>query len=214
VTNAAAAPKPGTPEAKAAMGRALRLGIYYAECAHDIPKAVEAYRAALKAAPDEPVALNVLGYTLADRGTTPAEFAEAVELTRKAVDAAPDEPAYRDSYGWALFKRGDEKQKDLEGARRALREAADDAPELAEIRYHLGAVYARLGLNREASQELGRALTLAPDLAAAKDTLAALPAPYNAPPAPPVTVAATPTSSPTPAATPAAAAQTNDAGGK
>ena len=39
----------------------------------------------------------------------------------------------------------------------------DEAPDQAELRYHLGVVYAQQGLTREAEIELNRALALKPD---------------------------------------------------
>ena len=102
--------------------------------------------------------LNDLGYNLADRGTTDEEFNRAVTLTKKAVALAPDNPLILDSYGWALFKKND-----LAGARRMLRESVDNAPLIAETHYHLGVVYAQLGLTTDAGREFDRALVLDPE---------------------------------------------------
>ena len=102
--------------------------------------------------------LNDLGYNLANRGTTDEEFTRAVGLTKKAVALAPNNPMIMDSYGWALFKKND-----LAGARRMLRESVDAAPLNAETHYHLGVVYAQLGLTTDAVREFDRALVLDPE---------------------------------------------------
>ncbi len=81
--------------------------------------------------PDDPDALNALGYTLADRTQ---RFDEAFELIEKALKLKPDEPAIIDSMGWVEFRRGnhDEALKHLE---RAFKLQPD-----AEIAAHLGEV--------------------------------------------------------------------------
>ena len=50
-----------------------------------------------------PLALNYLGYMLADRGV---KLDEALGLIKKAVDLDPANGAYLDSLGWAYFKLG------------------------------------------------------------------------------------------------------------
>ena len=150
-----------------AVPRLLQAGLYYER--RDARRAIEAFREALRRAPDDPITLNALGYTLADRGTTEGEFAEALQLTREALRRAPGEPMILDSYGWALFKVGKVKE-----ARRVLREAVDAAPNEAELRYQLGLVYRALGLINEADNEFTRALRLRPNYAEAqkaKDSL-------------------------------------------
>lgn len=143
-----------TPEAI----RFLQVGLYYSEIARDAPNAIIALREALRLAPKAPETLNALGYTLADKGTTGADFEEALRLTRQAAEAAPEEPNILDSYGWALYKTGD-----LAGAHRVLREAVDRAPDQPELRYHLGAIYQKLGQKEHAILEFDRALLLKPD---------------------------------------------------
>jgi Flp pilus assembly protein TadD len=81
--------------------------------------------------PDDPDALNALGYTLADRTE---RFDEAFTLIEKALKLKPDEPAIIDSMGWVQYRRGnhDEALKHLE---RAFKLQPD-----AEIAAHLGEV--------------------------------------------------------------------------
>lgn len=138
--------------------RYLQVGYYFHENRKNTPRALLAWREARRRDPRNPEILNALGYTLADEGQTEREFKEALVLTREAVRLAPGNPMILDSLGWALFKNND-----LAGARRILREAVDEAPDQAEIRYHMGVVYAQQGLTREAEIELNRALALKPD---------------------------------------------------
>ncbi|MES2462200.1 MAG: tetratricopeptide repeat protein [Armatimonadota bacterium] len=153
--------EPKTPKAKVdtldRINRLNQVAAYYSDIKKEPSRAVALLEEALRL--DENVqTLNALGYTLADKGSTTAEFNRAIELTKKAVAKAPGNPIVLDSYGWALFKKND-----LQGARRVLREAVDAAPMIAEIRYHLGVVYAQLGLTTDAAREFDRALVLDPE---------------------------------------------------
>lgn len=53
--------------------------------------------------PESPLALNALGYTLANRTN---RLDEAEGLIRKALDKEPTNPVIMDSMGWVLVKRG------------------------------------------------------------------------------------------------------------
>ncbi|MEE4301222.1 MAG: tetratricopeptide repeat protein [Pseudomonadales bacterium] len=59
--------------------------------------------ALLELDPDDAMALNALGYTLADRTD---RLEEARRLVERALELAPDEPAYVDSLGWIEFRSG------------------------------------------------------------------------------------------------------------
>lgn len=101
--------------------------------------------------PDNPAALNALGYTLADQTD---RLEEAEELIRRAYTLQPDDASITDSMGWVLFRLGR-----LEEAERYLRHAwaMDQNPEIAA---HLGEVLWRQGRREEARslwQEAGSA---------------------------------------------------------
>ncbi len=147
-----------TIEQQTAILHLLQAGAYYRDIKQDSKRAIQALRAALSLWPEFFVTQNALGYTLVDVAATPENIDEGLVLTQRAANAHPEFGGVRDSYGWALFRKGD-----LAGARRALREAADLEPNVAEIHYHLGMVYSKLGLNPDAEIELGRALDLRPD---------------------------------------------------
>ncbi|KZY70037.1 hypothetical protein A3738_25115 [Oleiphilus sp. HI0066] len=53
--------------------------------------------------PNNAIALNALGYTLADRTD---RLEEAAQLIGKALVLKPDNPAIMDSMGWVLFRLG------------------------------------------------------------------------------------------------------------
>ncbi|MCD6060342.1 MAG: hypothetical protein K0S16_653 [Moraxellaceae bacterium] len=106
-------------------------------------------REVLRYEPDNPTALNALGYTLADR-TTRLDEAEA--YIRRAIDLKPDDPAIIDSLGWVKFKRGDRA-----GALIELRKAYALFPD-DEIAAHLGEVLWVLGHREEARRIWAEAL--------------------------------------------------------
>lgn len=156
--------------------QATRAGQYFDEYAPDYSKALPSYREAYRLAPG-PATASRLGYTLANRGASPADFVEAVELTKKAVEERPNEPLFLDAFGWALFKRGNAATNDLAGARRRLSEAGDLSPNNAGIHSHLATVYEAAHELRDALREARIAAQLAPGDAPAKaqrDRLAAL----------------------------------------
>lgn len=77
------------------------------------------------------MALNALGYTLADRTT---RYGEARELILKAHKLNPDDPAILDSMGWINYRQGK-----LADAERYLRQALQRYPD-HEVAAHLGEV--------------------------------------------------------------------------
>ena len=102
-------------------------------------------RAILALEPENAVALNALGYTLADRNL---RLVEAEQLIRRAYALDPDNPAILDSMGWVLF-RLDRPDDALPYLRQALAAFPD-----AEIAAHLAEVLWILGSRREALELL------------------------------------------------------------
>ena len=94
--------------------------------------AIEELQALLKRNPDDPVALNALGYTLADRTT---RYEEAERYVSKALKQSPNSPAIVDSMGWVQFRLGNY-EKAVEYLQKAW--LLDRDPEIAA---HLGEVY-------------------------------------------------------------------------
>ncbi|MFN3677873.1 MAG: tetratricopeptide repeat protein [Sphingomonas pseudosanguinis] len=92
--------------------------------------------------PDEPLALNYLGYARIERGQdVPASLA----LLERASKLAPEDASITDSLGWGYYKAGQ--------VRRALplvEQAAMAEPANSEINDHLGDIYWALGRHYEA----------------------------------------------------------------
>ncbi len=112
--------------------------------------------------PEHAMALNALGYTLADRTT---RYQEAFELIEKAYQLNPDDPAILDSLGWVNYRLGN-----LDEAERLLRQALEKFPD-HEVAAHLGEVLWAQGKQREARRVWRDALSTAPDSHILRDTL-------------------------------------------
>lgn len=104
--------------------------------------------------PDNPTALNALGYVL----TVHTErLSEARDYIERALTMEPDNPAILDSMGWVLFRQGD-----TEGALDYLRQAYEIYPD-PEIAAHFGEVLWSSGQQAQARVVWERAVDEAPD---------------------------------------------------
>lgn len=112
------------------------------------------YREVIDCDADNHGALNDLCYLLADEK---GEVDQALPLCRMAVDLQPGEPSYLDSLGWALHLAG-RSEEALPLLKRAVSESAESGR--AEIREHLGDVYAALGRSQRAVAEWRAAMAL------------------------------------------------------
>lgn len=101
--------------------------------AGDWAQAKPALQRAVAAAPDEPTALNHLGYAMLEHGD---DLTEATRLIAKASALRPDDVAITDSLGWAFYLRGEPEQS-IPLLERAV--AAD--PTEAAVGEHLGDAY-------------------------------------------------------------------------
>jgi predicted Zn-dependent protease len=97
----------------------------------------------VNARPDDPAALNALGYTLADHSR---QLARARKLIEDAHAAAPKNTAILDSLGWVLFRQGHGAE-----AENYLRAAYADERS-GDIAAHLGEVLWRLGKPADAER--------------------------------------------------------------
>lgn len=130
-------------------GLQFELGAAY-ERAKRFDRAEQTFREILAAHPGHADALNYLGYMLADRG---ARLDEAVVLISRALAIEHDNPSFLDSLGWAYVK-----QARLDRARDPLQRAAAALPTTSVVQDHLGELYFRLKLYREAVAAWDRAL--------------------------------------------------------
>lgn len=112
--------------------------------------AEEMFRKVLSTDPRNAMALNYLGYMLADRGV---RLDEALNLIKKAVLQEPQNGAYLDSLGWAYFKMGN-----YEMAEENLRKAMDHIGNDPTVHDHMGEVYAKTGRLKLAAAQWERAL--------------------------------------------------------
>ena len=125
-----------------------------AEKRDDLELLEQDLRFILEREPDNSMALNALGYTLADRTT---RYAEAKALIDKAHQINPDDPAILDSLGWVNYRLGN-----LDEAERLLRQALQRFPD-HEVAAHLGEVLWANGKRREARQIWAKAIEAQPD---------------------------------------------------
>ncbi len=105
---------------------------------------------AIRLNPKNAMALNYLGYMLADRGL---KLKDSIEYVERALVLDPKNPAYLDSLGWAQFKLAQ-----YEPAEKSLRGALRYDPSDPTIREHLGDLLMATGRRQEAVQEWERAL--------------------------------------------------------
>ncbi|XUO89285.1 tetratricopeptide repeat protein [Halomonas sp. KM072] len=101
--------------------------------------------------PNNPDALNALGYTLADLNIT-ERLEEARDLIERAYEVDPDNPAIMDSLGWVYFRLGK-----LDDALAWLESAYSRLPD-QEVSAHLAEVLHALGRSDEARQAIARAM--------------------------------------------------------
>ncbi|WP_339487805.1 tetratricopeptide repeat protein [Pseudomonas sp. EL_65y_Pfl2_R95] len=112
--------------------------------------------------PENTMALNALGYTLADRTD---RYQEAEELVDKAYRLSPNDPAILDSKGWVNYRLGK-----LDEAERFLRKALEDFPD-HEVAAHLGEVLWAQGNQSEARKVWADALQKQPDSDVLRSTI-------------------------------------------
>jgi tetratricopeptide (TPR) repeat protein len=100
-------------------------------------------RTVLEKNPDDPNALNALGFTLADRTN---RLDEAKQYLDKAIELKPDDPAILDSYGWLHYRLGNNAEA-LEYLQKAYDLVRDP-----EIGAHYGEVLWESGRRQEAKR--------------------------------------------------------------
>lgn len=95
------------------------------------------FRELIAKEPDNAVALNYLGYMLAERGE---RLNESLDFLKRALAIDPDNGSYLDSIGWAYFKDGK-----LDLALDNLQKAADQLKTNSVVQDHYADVLFRLG---------------------------------------------------------------------
>ncbi|KDO01976.1 MULTISPECIES: tetratricopeptide repeat protein [Pseudomonas] len=125
-----------------------------AEKRNDLTQMEKDLRNIISREPENAMALNALGYTLADRTS---RYAEAKALIDKAHQITPEDPAVLDSLGWVNYRMGN-----LDEAERLLRQALERFPD-HEVAAHLGEVLWANGKRREARQVWAKGFEAQPD---------------------------------------------------
>lgn len=116
----------------------------------------------LELEPDNPVALNALGYILANRSE---RLDEAYQMIRHALSLKPNDPAILDSLGWVEFRRGN-----LAQALQFLGQAFQAYPD-HEVAAHLGEVLWTVGEEAQAKIIWQQGLKNKPDSPIILETL-------------------------------------------
>ncbi|MBS1797742.1 MAG: tetratricopeptide repeat protein [Acidobacteria bacterium] len=132
------------------------------QSAGDFKGAEATLRGILSDSPNNPIALNNLGYFLVERNE---KLDEALKFIQAALKTDPENSSYLDSLGWAYFKMGK-----LDLAEENLKKALKSDPTSATIHEHLGDVYQKQGKAETARQSWQKALDLSGD----PDQIAAL----------------------------------------
>jgi tetratricopeptide (TPR) repeat protein len=130
-----------------------------------VEAALEDFARVLALRPDDPTALNALGYTLADMTD---RHKEAYRLIRRAHELEPDSPAILDSMAWVLYRLG--RSEDALPYAEQSWEAQQD-PEIAA---HLGEILWSLGRKDEARDVWLIAIVEAPESEVLLETMGRL----------------------------------------
>ena len=133
-----------------------------AEKRGDLAQLEQDLRFIIEREPDNAMAINALGYTLADRTT---RYDEALALIQPAYQINPDDAAILDSLGWVNYRMGNLEEAETQ-LRKAYQRFADH-----EIAAHLGEVLWTAGEQREARRIWGEALKQQPDSEVLHETI-------------------------------------------
>jgi tetratricopeptide (TPR) repeat protein len=112
------------------------------------------FRKALELAPDQPLVLNYLGYSMVEMGLN---LEEAQTMIESAVKARPNDGYITDSLGWVLYRLGK-----YEEAVPQMERAVELVPNDPIINDHLGDVLWAVGRVLEADFQWKRALSFDP----------------------------------------------------
>lgn len=118
--------------------------------AGDLARSLAIAEEVLRATPDAPGAMNLVGFTLVE---LKRDLPRARRLLARARGLAPGDPSVLDSWGWLLRA-----ERDLAGADRALTRAVLIAPHEPEILAHAAAVAAERGSHARARRLYALAL--------------------------------------------------------
>ncbi|MBT8132380.1 MAG: tetratricopeptide repeat protein, partial [Gammaproteobacteria bacterium] len=127
--------------------RMLRATVYERQSRWN--EAIDIYKVELQRNPDLVVAINNYAALVADHKQD--EINKALELAQRFRNS--DNPIFLDTLGWLLYRTGD-----FEGAVKLLEESVAGAPQVPQLRYHLGMAYFELDRLDVAKRELQAAV--------------------------------------------------------
>lgn len=114
--------------------------------------ALASMKKVLELNPDDPYALNYVGYTWADNDMN---LKKAFKYIERAIELRPEDGFIRDSFGWVYFKLGNFERAIVE-LEKAVSIKADDPT----IHEHLGDAYLKKNNTKKAQEEYEKALQL------------------------------------------------------
>jgi tetratricopeptide (TPR) repeat protein len=120
---------------------------------HD--QAMDVMERVLTLEPNNPDALNFVGYALAEQGR---DLDRALDMINRALMVNPDSPYYIDSLAWVLHARGDNAKAWVE-----IQKAVTKPLEDATIWEHYGDIAKALNHRKDAENGYRRALEMNPD---------------------------------------------------
>lgn len=133
------------------------------EMRNDVDLAIEMFEKIIENQPNNGLALNYLGYMLADRGM---RLDYARDLILRALQLHPENGAFIDSYGWVLYRLGD-----YRAALEVLLQAVQFIKSDPVVFEHVGDAYQALGNYKKAREFWGEAFKLDPDSESIKGKL-------------------------------------------
>ncbi|MBU2360892.1 MAG: tetratricopeptide repeat protein, partial [Alphaproteobacteria bacterium] len=147
------------------------------EKAGDIDAAIAVHEDMYAKNSDSVVIANNLASMISSYRDDDESLARATTIARRLRDTTV--PAFADTYGWIAYRRGN-----LDEALTYLVPAAAGLPNDPLVQVHLGLAYAAKGQTEQAREALTRGLDMVagsalPQFQAARQTLAALPAPKS-----------------------------------
>ncbi|MEJ2031947.1 MAG: tetratricopeptide repeat protein [Deltaproteobacteria bacterium] len=129
----------------------FQYGLFQERTGHS-EEAMSLMQKVLTIEPQNPYALNYVGYTWADQGVN---LEQALSYIEQAVALKPGDGSIRDSLGWVYYRLGK-----IDRARAELEKARDLEPEDPHILEHLGDVYLDSDEPQLAKQAYKRAFEL------------------------------------------------------
>lgn len=115
--------------------------VFQLEAADKVDESISELRQLVADRPNDPAAVNALGYTLVDRTR---HHKEGLQLIEQALSETPDSGAVLDSMGWALFRVG--RNQDALGYLEQAKRRINDP----EVDLHLGEVLLALDRKNDA----------------------------------------------------------------